>query len=1167
MQQQQSYSLNTATSQMFLQKQNSIQSTGECNQSLNKSQTKHYQDTDQYNQEIIKSHQKQRQSSFISAELAYSNDQKKLFDKIGYNKNSQSKEFKNPLIQNNPPPLVFIPQSQSNQDQLFQDKTNNGSNSTGCKQSQISKSFIDVSSTSKSSNIYANQTFTLSQQQFMNPKQFQVEDETMFIRKRTRIDESYYEKRVQTLSKTRIKKNVRAFNPLKVVKINQDGGSFVQSSVEFNGPITAHSDQKPKNAMQRLASFRKKQTREPEDQQFTGIPNISSPSIILGNQAYGFQKHNSRTEANSTVNKVKDFTPNNNDNSVSFIYQDTCDQVNIGTFIRNNKQANSDVLQSIDADGQPLTQVTYIQQQKPFMSKRQNRTAKKDKSNILLDNESSLNSRINNTLFNKKDQSLDGRYVNKFQASVISYDPEDDQQALRNMKDPQFLQTQSTMRQRLAPSQPRIISSKNLNMISNLQYDLRKNAISNEGIKQFVKNLSFNETLVDLNFGCNQISADGAALLFESLKSHKSIVSISLANNDCYKNKNKIGIKGAQALGELLAQNQMIQLLDLADNSIPMEGFNYIIRGLKKAQNLVSLNLSQNDIGSNPNLFTQLLTIFSPSKYNSGQVACCSLEELILSQNQLKNKNIDDLAQTLKSCEKTKLSRLDLSSNKLSCKSLLQIIQMLRSNPQLKLTHLIMDKTQLEIGIQQEQINNFYALQRTLAEYLRSNKSLTYLSLNNCAIHDELMTAIGKGLMGNEKLQTLLLKVQQKKNLWKLQLDMNMIKYVNLVEIEKICKKNKKNSKLMYIPKIQQEIKNYQVVKDPKVSKEILNRQIKLQQHFLKEGLNHIVIEEEAVHSIIKEGLVELSHIDAKTKTLKEIITKQDELISEIDQQHLLKERELKKKIEQEQVLVDRYKEYVREQEKIVQKERQKLQRKKVLRQNCEEEQKMREDLEKIKREQEMMQIIMENYQKEIQRRQTAFEKQNHDENTSNCDQSLIYNNGNCVDEKLNLKLIDKDSDDYMIMSSKTNTKHTLFGLSNKKALRSKNVMKSNEKQQAVNYTTQKQVMDGALLLGDDSYSQNQCVGSNPNDVSNFSKNSTKSKSRRRSSSRKKGSNKDGSATTKQQQSVSNQILEFDSIVKINRKKSSNKRVKISASKPIFNKQQSDLNHLGTEIM
>ena len=52
----------------------------------------------------------------------------------------------------------------------------------------------------------------------MNPKQFQVEDETMFIRKRTRIDESYYEKRVQTLSKTRIKKNFRAFNPLKVVK-------------------------------------------------------------------------------------------------------------------------------------------------------------------------------------------------------------------------------------------------------------------------------------------------------------------------------------------------------------------------------------------------------------------------------------------------------------------------------------------------------------------------------------------------------------------------------------------------------------------------------------------------------------------------------------------------------------------------------------------------------------------------------------------------------------------------------------------------------------------------------------------------------------------------------------------------------------------------------------
>ena len=55
---------------------------------------------------------------------------------------------------------------------------------------------------------------------------------------------------------------------------------------------------------------------------------------------------------------------------------------------------------------------------------------------------------------------------------------------------------------------------------------------------------------------------------------------------------------------------------------------------------------------------------------------------------------------------------------------------------------------------------------------------------------------------------------------------MNMIKYVSLVEIEKICKKNKKNAKLMYIPTIQKEIKNLYVKKDPNVNKEHLQRQI-----------------------------------------------------------------------------------------------------------------------------------------------------------------------------------------------------------------------------------------------------------------------------------------------------------------------------------------------------
>jgi len=41
---------------------------------------------------------------------------------------------------------------------------------------------------------------------------------------------------------------------------------------------------------------------------------------------------------------------------------------------------------------------------------------------------------------------------------------------------------------------------------------------------------------------------------------------------------------------------------------------------------------------------------------------------------------------------------------------------------------------------------------------LRSNRTLSCLSLNNCQLGKDLMKAIGKGLMCNDKLDTLLLR-------------------------------------------------------------------------------------------------------------------------------------------------------------------------------------------------------------------------------------------------------------------------------------------------------------------------------------------------------------------------------------------------------------------------
>jgi Ran GTPase-activating protein (RanGAP) involved in mRNA processing and transport len=61
-----------------------------------------------------------------------------------------------------------------------------------------------------------------------------------------------------------------------------------------------------------------------------------------------------------------------------------------------------------------------------------------------------------------------------------------------------------------------------------------------------------NNTIVHIDLGCNQISGEGAEFLFRTLINHQSIVSINMANTDCYKNKNKLGTKGAICLGQLI---------------------------------------------------------------------------------------------------------------------------------------------------------------------------------------------------------------------------------------------------------------------------------------------------------------------------------------------------------------------------------------------------------------------------------------------------------------------------------------------------------------------------------------------------------------------------------------------------------------------------------------
>lgn len=142
------------------------------------------------------------------------------------------------------------------------------------------------------------------------------------------------------------------------------------------------------------------------------------------------------------------------------------------------------------------------------------------------------------------------------------------------------------------------------------QVDLSKNCFTNNGLKQLAKVLQKdNSTVVHLNLGGNSIQTEGAVVLLKSLTGHVSLTSLNIANNDCYKNKVKIGAKGAEELGNLL-HNPMCLLshLDLTDNALTLDALHNVISGVRACKSLLYLNLTQNDLGSTqPVIFTQLM--------------------------------------------------------------------------------------------------------------------------------------------------------------------------------------------------------------------------------------------------------------------------------------------------------------------------------------------------------------------------------------------------------------------------------------------------------------------------------------------------------------------------------------------------------------------------------
>ena len=64
----------------------------------------------------------------------------------------------------------------------------------------------------------------------------------------------------------------------------------------------------------------------------------------------------------------------------------------------------------------------------------------------------------------------------------------------------------------------------------------------------------------------------------------------------------------------------LISNLDLTDNALTVEALNHILKGMQKCQSLISINLTQNDIGLSNSAFTQLMQVLESKGENDDEI-------------------------------------------------------------------------------------------------------------------------------------------------------------------------------------------------------------------------------------------------------------------------------------------------------------------------------------------------------------------------------------------------------------------------------------------------------------------------------------------------------------------------------------------------------------------
>ena len=120
------------------------------------------------------------------------------------------------------------------------------------------------------------------------------------------------------------------------------------------------------------------------------------------------------------------------------------------------------------------------------------------------------------------------------------------------------------------------------------------NSLGSKGVILLCEYLKQSKSLISLDLGSNDIKSDGAAALFQTIAKHESITELTLQNHDRL-HRNRINTKACASLRDMLASNQILTFLNIADNRIGNGGLSIAAPALVKS-NLLVLDLSNNDL-------------------------------------------------------------------------------------------------------------------------------------------------------------------------------------------------------------------------------------------------------------------------------------------------------------------------------------------------------------------------------------------------------------------------------------------------------------------------------------------------------------------------------------------------------------------------------------------